>query len=241
VSAPRPQLRLPFDAAVFDLDGLLVDSEPLWHEAEIRIFGRYGVPLTADRCRETKGMFVGEVTRHWYARYPWDGPAPEAVAGEIVEVMAELLVTRATLKPGALHAMEFCRAKRLHLALASSSPRRLIDVALGSLGLSTSFAVVHSAEQESAGKPDPAVFLSTAAMLGVAAARCVVFEDSPAGVRAATAAGMGCIAVPEDRAMGRTGAEPDAFDTADAVIGSLEELDQRVWRRLCSRRPEAVG
>jgi HAD superfamily hydrolase (TIGR01509 family) len=237
MSNAGPDTRSGFDAAVFDMDGLLVDSEPLWHEAELRIFHRYGVPLTVERCRETTGMFLGDVVRHWRARYAWDGPAVDVVAGQITDAMDELLRSRATLKPGAVHALAFCRARGLRLALASSSPRRLIDTAIGHLRLTAWFAVVHSDEGERAGKPDPAVFVSTAALLGVDPTRCLAFEDSPAGVRAAVAAGMTCVAVPEAHTETHTGphAGAGAFEAAALVIASLDDLDDDVWRRLTDR------
>ena len=88
-------------AAIFDMDGLLVDSEPIWHEVEIDVFGRHGVPLTVERCLETKGMFLGDAVEHWYARYPWTGATRQAVAAEIVEAMAGRLDAAVELKPGA--------------------------------------------------------------------------------------------------------------------------------------------
>jgi sugar-phosphatase len=208
------------------MDGLLVDSEPLWHQAEIAVFGRYGLSLSAELCRTTKGMFVEEVARHWHARHPWPGASPEEVAAEIVDALAVLLARHAELLPGVHHALEFCRARVPLLALASSSPRRLIDVVLERFGLGEWFDAVHSAEYERAGKPDPAVFLSAAALLDVEPGRCVVFEDSPAGLSAAVAAGMRCVVVPERR----LSAEAGAFGAADMVLGSLEDLDQQAWR-----------
>lgn len=224
--ASSPLTRPALEAAIFDMDGLLVDSEPLWHEAEITVFGRYGVALSAELCRTTKGMFVGEVARHWHRRTPWEGPDPDDVAAEIVDAMAVLLAERVVLKPGARAAIDACAARLGRLAVASSSSLRLIEVVLDRFGLRDAFAVVHSAEFEPAGKPDPAVFLTTAALLGVAPAACVVFEDSPAGVAAALAAGMRCVAVPEPDAAG----DRAAFAAADAVLGSLEDLDGAVWR-----------
>jgi HAD superfamily hydrolase (TIGR01509 family) len=215
-----------WDAAIFDMDGLLVDSEPLWREAEIAIFGRLGVALTEELCLETRGMVLPDVTRHWFARYGWDGPSPDAVATEIVDAMAVLLSERAVAKRGVGQALSSCRARALHLAVASSSPFRLIEIVLHRLRLRDCFAVLHSAEREMAGKPDPAVFLTTAAMLDVAPRRCVVFEDSPAGVRAAAAAGMACVAVPEE------GSTTTGFEEADLVIGSLDDVDDALWARL---------
>jgi sugar-phosphatase len=234
-------------AAIFDMDGLLVDSEPIWHEVEIEVFGRYGVPLTVERCLETKGMFLGEAVEHWFARYPWDGPSRRTVSAEVVEGMAARLEEAVELKPGASHALDFCQARGARLALASSSPRRLIDVVVRRFGLASRFAVVRSAEDEVAGKPDPAIFFTTARLLGVTPDACVVLEDSAAGVRAAKAAGMACIVVPEtvrgsaprgggDVAVPGAASEPGAaaFLDADAVLGSLLELDDAVWSRVAS-------
>ncbi len=229
------------DAAIFDMDGLLVDSEPIWHDVEIDVFGRHGVPLTVQRCLETKGMFLGDAVEHWYARYPWSGASRQAVATEIVEAMAARLAVAVELKPGAVHALDFCRARGAVLALASSSPRRLIDAVVGRFGLAERFAVVHSAEDEELGKPDPAIFLTAARLLGVGPGACVVFEDSAAGVLAAKGAGMTCVAVPEadptpasglPSAGGAGEALVDVLTRADVVLGSLLELDDAVWDSL---------
>ncbi|MHB8330284.1 MAG: HAD-IA family hydrolase [Acidimicrobiales bacterium] len=219
-------------AAVFDMDGLLVDSEPLWRRAEIAIFGRYGVPLTEEGCRTTKGMFVGEVARHWHARYPWEGPSPAAVATEVTDAMEVLLADEVELKSGVHHALAFCRQRGVSIALASSSARRLIDVVVRRFGLGEWFDVVHSAETEAAGKPDPAVFLSTAVLLDVAPGGCVVFEDSSAGVAAAAAAGMRCVAVPDGHAWGPGALRCRSVAGADAVIESLEAFDEALWEHL---------
>jgi len=239
----------PFYAAIFDMDGLLVDSEPVWREVEIEIFKRYGVTLTAAMCIQTKGMFLPDVARYWYARRPWKGATPDEVASEVLDAMAARLENGAELKPGALHAVDVCEHHGMRLAVASSSPRRLIDAVLAGLGLTERFAVVHSAEEEPAGKPDPAIFRTTAQLLEVDPARCVVFEDAPAGVLAAKAAGMACVAVPEahphdadephdasagpDDPAGREG-----FERADVVLGSLTELDDTVLARLAANGDE---
>jgi len=215
------------------MDGLLVDSEPVWRQVEVEVFGRHGVPLTLEQCLETKGMFLGEAVEHWYVRHPWEGASRDDVAHEIVEAMAVRLADDVELKPGVWHALDFCGRRGVPLALASSSPRRLIEVAVRRAGMAARFAVVHSAEDEAAGKPDPAIFLTTARLLGVDPAACVVFEDSPAGVVAAKAAGMVCVVVPEGDALSAPGpgapGPHGAFTRADVVLGSLEDLDDAVW------------
>ncbi len=229
------------DAAIFDMDGLLVDSEPIWHDVEIDVFGRHGVPLTVERCLETKGMFLGDAVEHWYARYPWRGASRHDVAAEIVDAMADRLEQAVDLKPGARHALDFCAAHGAVLALASSSPRRLIDAVVRRFALAGRFEVVHSAEDEAKGKPDPGIFLTTAGLLGVAPGGCVVFEDSAAGVLAAKGAGMACVAVPEadptaaSRLPGAGGAGQTLLEVlrqADVVLGSLLELDEVIWDSL---------
>jgi mannitol-1-/sugar-/sorbitol-6-/2-deoxyglucose-6-phosphatase len=209
-----------FDASIFDMDGLLVDSEVLWHEAEIEILGGLGVPLDPDGCRTTKGMFVDEVTAHWFGLYPWEGPAPGEVAVTVVDRVIELILAKGELKPGAEWAIDLCAERGLALAVASSSQYRLIEAALTRFSLRDRFTVVHSAEDEPYGKPHPGVFLSTAAELGAPPRRCVVWEDAPAGVLAAKAASMACIAVPEHG----EGGHP-AFGLADLVVGSLLDVD----------------
>jgi mannitol-1-/sugar-/sorbitol-6-/2-deoxyglucose-6-phosphatase len=219
LSSPEPGV-VRFAASIFDMDGLLIDSEVLWHEAEIEILGALGVPLSSEGCRTTKGMFVNEVTRHWFDRYPWDGPTPDEVAVTIVDRVIELIVTKGELKPGATHAIDLCAGRDLPLAVASSSEYRLIEAALVHFDLRGRFALIHSAEEEQYGKPHPAVFLSAASRLGAERTRCLVWEDAPAGVLAAKAASMACIAVPE-----REESRHPAFALADLVVDSLLEVD----------------
>lgn len=213
----------PFEAAIFDLDGLLVDSEPLWQRRELAVLGSLGVPVSLEMVESTKGRFVGEVVQHWFDRYRWPGPSVDEVVSMIVDELAVDFRRELRLKRGAVHAIEFARGLGLKLAVASSSPRRLIDVALRSQGLDGRFDAVHSAELEPFGKPDPAVFLTTAALLGVSPSRCVVFEDAPNGVRAAKAAGMACVAVTRD--------DGTSFG-ADIRLDSLDDLDGSSWQEL---------
>jgi len=217
------------------MDGLLIDSEILWHEAELEILGDLGVPLSRDACRGTKGMFVGEVTEYWFAQYPWAGPAPSEVAVTIVDRVIALLLSKGELKPGAEYAIGLCEERELRLAVASSSQYRLIDTALEHFGLRHHFALVHSAEDEQWGKPHPAVFLTAAAKLGAAPRRCLVWEDAPAGVVAAKAASMACIAVPEHGEEHRP-----AFALADVVLGSLLEMDEERFDALSADAARAT-
>jgi beta-phosphoglucomutase-like phosphatase (HAD superfamily) len=220
-----------FAASIFDMDGLLIDSEILWHEAEIEILGGLGVPLDPSACRTTKGMFVDEVTAYWHGRYPWAGPTPAEVAVAVVDRVIALVLTKGRLKPGAEHAIDLCAGRGLPLAVASSSPYRLIEAALDHFDLRRHFSLIHSAEDEQYGKPHPAVFLTAAARLGALPHSCLVWEDAPAGVLAAKAASMACIAVPEQG----EGHHP-AFGLADAVLDSLLDMDDACYERVVAGR-----
>jgi len=205
-------------ATLFDMDGLLIDSEVLWHKAEVEIFGNLGVPLSDAEDRTTKGMFVAEVVGYWGARYPWDGPTHEQVVATLLDRVGELVESEGRLLPGALRALDLT-SDRGPIALASSTPLELIYRSLDHFGLRSRFASVHSAEFETYGKPHPGVFLAAAASLGVDPTRCLVFEDSALGVLAAKAGRMTVVAVPapEDR-------PHPVFALAELVLGSLEEL-----------------
>lgn len=203
------------DAAIFDMDGLLIDSEPAWRRAEIEVFGEVGLALTDAECRETTGLRIDEVAAFHFARAPWEGASPAEVATRIVDLMVARVSAEGAPMDGAIEAVESL-AGRTRLALASSSPRRLIDATLARLGLTDRFAVITSAEADRYGKPHPAVFLRAAEALGVAPTRCLVLEDSLNGLVAAKAARMRCVVVPE--------APDPRFALADRVLGSLREL-----------------
>lgn len=208
-------------AIVFDMDGVLVDSEPLWHVAEIACFGDVGVTLTVEDCLQTTGLRIDEVVRRRHAERPWSAPSCDDVARAIVARVVELVGERGVAKEGAVEAVRFARARAAKLALASSSPRVLIDAVLDRLGIASLFDVVHSAETEAHGKPHPAVYLTTARLLGVAPSSCAAIEDSANGLRAALAAGMRAVAVPDQPV------DPDVLARAHVVLRSLDELPAR--------------
>jgi mannitol-1-/sugar-/sorbitol-6-/2-deoxyglucose-6-phosphatase len=207
-------------ATVFDMDGLLIDSEVLWHRAEVEIFGELGVPITLEQDRSTKGMYVDEVVAFWHARYPWSGRGLQDVSDALLARVGELIESEGRLLPGATRAIALAR-ERGPVALASSTPRPLIERSLRHFGLWELFTSVHSADVEPFGKPHPGVFLTAAAALGLSGPACLVFEDSAAGVLAAKAGRMRVVAVPVAEDRGEV-----AFVLADLVLDSLAELSE---------------
>lgn len=205
-------------AALFDLDGLLVDSEPLWQDAEVELFPTVGHHLRRSDCARTRGLRIDEAVRYWFAIRPWSEPTCEDLAARIAARVIELVRERGQAMPGALAAVHRARALGLKVAVASSSGDAVIAAALERLGL-TGLDAVRSAEHEPYGKPHPAVLLTTAAELGVDPTECVVLEDSLNGVIAAKAARMRCVAVPEPAQ-----ASDPRFSIADLALGSLSQL-----------------
>jgi sugar-phosphatase len=205
-------------ATLFDMDGLLIDSEVLWHKAEVEILGDLGVPIFESSTRSTKGMFIDSVVAHWYALSPWSGPSIAEVVEMLDDRVGSLVESEGRLLPGAIRAIDLT-SERGPIALASSTPLALIYRCLEHFGLSGRFVSVHSAEFEPYGKPHPGVFLTAASSLGIEPARCLVLEDSAAGVIAARAASMSVVAVPtpEDRS-------DAAFQIADLVLDTLDDL-----------------
>jgi sugar-phosphatase len=206
-------------AVIFDMDGVLIDSEPLWRLAERRIFAEIGIELSDADCERTMGMRTDEVIGFWYRESPWEGPTPAEVEARLEDCMRELIAERGEAMAGVERSLEMARAEGLMLGLATSSSPPLIDAVLDTLGMKDVFAVTHSAVEEAFGKPHPAVFLSTARLLGVEPAECVAIEDSKAGVGSATAAGMRVIAVPPAHLF-----DDPAYEVADFKLRSLEEL-----------------
>jgi sugar-phosphatase len=201
------------------MDGLLIDSEPLWREAEIATFGSIGIALTDALCRESTGLRTDEVVRHWHGRFPWNGPTCEQVTKQLLEAAERLIVERGTLMNGALQAVSELHANGMKLAIASSSPMRLIQAVVEKFSIRRFFSVLHSAEHEIAGKPDPAVYRTTISLLGFSPHQCLAIEDSPAGVRSAKSAGAQVIAVPAPE-----NAHNPEFALADIVLASLQDF-----------------
>jgi len=209
------------------MDGLLADTEPLWHEVECAAYAEVGLAITAEECMLTMGLRVDEAVAFWYARTPSMTGSPEELCGRIVERMVAAIATRTAPMPGALELIDRMQARGWGLALASSSPYAIIDAVLTRCGLRAAFSVVHSAQDEERGKPDPAIYLTAAAKLGVAPTACVALEDSVNGMVSAKAARMQVIAVP----MPAHRAEP-AWGLADVVVDSLVDVDDGVLERL---------
>jgi sugar-phosphatase len=184
-------------AIIFDMDGLLVDSEPYWKIAEKICFGKLGLNLSDELLRQVMGFRLSEVVAHWYNYQPWGEKNFEAVEADVLETVKQLIIENANALPGVIQTLELCKANGYKIALASSSAMSLINVVVDKLNIRHYFDLLVSAEFEPYGKPHPSVFITTANQLNVLPTECLVFEDSVNGMIAAKAARMKCIVVPE--------------------------------------------
>lgn len=214
-------------AIIFDMDGVLLDSEPFWQEAEIVVFAQVGLHLTHEMCLETMGLRIDEVVAYWHGRHGWDDYQPGLLEDRIITGVVERILLKGAAKAGVAHALEFFKSRGVPLALASSSAYRIIRAVVERFQLADKFACIYSAEEEEYGKPHPGVYLTTARKLGVRPAECLAIEDSLNGVLAAKAARMKCLAIPD------TATKHDPrFVIADVSLASLADINEEVWAKL---------
>jgi sugar-phosphatase len=207
-------------AVIFDMDGLLIDSEPLWRRAQQIAYKTVGIELDSKEIRWGMGRPQGEVVAHWYHKYPWKGLSQADMEAFVVDNLITLVKQEAQLKPGVHRAIKICQQLKLPLAIASSSRTEIIDTVVDKLKIRSYFKYIYSGENEPFGKPHPGIFITTANLLDVSPQNVVVFEDAPAGVLAAKAAKMHCIAVPELETK-----DHPFIQTADIIIDSLDEFE----------------
>jgi HAD superfamily hydrolase (TIGR01509 family) len=208
-----------FEAAIFDMDGLLIDSEPFWRDAEKEVFGSVGIDVTEEVASQTSRMTTKEATDYWYSLQPWRHKSLEEIEQAVITKVGQLIDANGTIMPGVEKTIRFLKQKGYKLGLATNSPDFLVSKVLRKLCIEHYFDATSSSEFEANGKPSPDVYLTTARKLGVAPANCIAFEDSKSGVQAAIAAGMKVIVVPDKVQFYDSG-----FEIADMKISCLEQF-----------------
>lgn len=208
------------DAVIFDLDGTLVDSMWMWEKIDIEFLGRYGHAYEPSLQRDVEGMSFSETAAHFKARFQ----IPESLE-EIKRAWVEMSIEKyrrdVPLKKGARRLLEYLKENGIKAGIATSNGRTLVDVVLDSLKITPYFQAVTTACEVGAGKPAPDIYLKVADTLQVEPARCIVFEDIPAGILAGRAAGMEVCAV-EDAFSARMREEKRKL--ADYFIYDYDEL-----------------
>jgi HAD superfamily hydrolase (TIGR01509 family) len=218
-------------AVIFDLDGLLVDSEAVWDDVRMRFVEETGGTWRDSAQRDMMGMSSVEWSHYVRDELGVDMD-PEEISREVADRVADTYRENLPLLPGAVDAVRSLAAE-WPLGLASSSNRHVIDLVLELAGIAGDFQATVSSEEVGAGKPAPDVYLEAASRLGKEPANCVAIEDSTNGLRSAHAAGMGVIAVPNQDFP----PEPEALELADETLESLTELTPETVRELRQRPP----
>jgi sugar-phosphatase len=210
--------KMKFNAVIFDMDGVLIDSEPFWHEVEKAIFLREGVVITEEMCVSAQGKKSEHVIDEWIRMFPVLKKTSAEYAALIEREVRERIKNEGRPIDGVLFALDFLKKSGARLAVASSSKYHLIYTVLDKLGIRKYFDAVHSSEDEKFGKPHPDVFLSAAKKLGAAPYECLVIEDSYNGVLAAKNAEMQVVAIPGG----------EKFGIADFQLKTLNEIT-KIW------------
>lgn len=216
-----------FRAAVFDMDGLMIDSEPYWQQAQLEVFLELGVPITAQDTIDTTGIRIDQVVTLYFSRTPWDSMSCQQVCDNILQRVIDLVREHKPVMPGLFQALELCKQQGLKLALASSSPMALIAATVDALELTDAFEATLSAENLRFGKPHPEVYLNACDVLDVSPQNCVALEDSFNGLLAAKAAQMKTIVIPEASVKNQP-----HFVIADRILASLEEVTRELLQSL---------
>jgi mannitol-1-/sugar-/sorbitol-6-/2-deoxyglucose-6-phosphatase len=209
------------EAVIFDMDGVIIDSEPLWTEAQKEIFISLGVHYDEILAENTKGTNAYDTIDFWFRRQPWQNKSYKEVEELISSRMFRLIEEKGIVIPGIYELIHFFHEKNLKIGLASGSPLFIIHKVLEQIKLYNQFDIIHTADNEEFGKPHPAIFLSAAHMLGVDPRNCIVIEDSFNGLLAAKSARMKGIAYLPDGEFHNT-----RFDFADLKLSSFYDFKE---------------
>ncbi len=211
--------------AIFDMDGLLLDTEPLWGKSMLKIARQYDVPVKEDFFKYTTGLRIYEVTDFWKHKFPWPGKiSSREMADEILEDIIAESKKHATILPGVIDCLEWLKRKDIAIGVATSSPMHMLNELIDHFGLLPYFKVLTSADTALFGKPHPDVYLQCAHALNQAPWNCVAFEDSVNGMISAKAARMKVVVVPHTAKF-----NDKEFGLADVKLRSLTFFNEVVW------------
>ncbi|MDV7105926.1 HAD-IA family hydrolase [Vibrio sp. TH_r3] len=203
---------------IFDMDGVLLDSEPYWRAAQIDLLDQFGVRISSEDCiRNTMGKRIDDIAIFWIDEFSLN-VEPEYFATLLLKTTAGLIRQNAKANPGLYSLIEFLQQHRFVIALATSSSKEIITAVLQKLQLEDVFAVTVSADSVKRGKPAPDVYLNVCARLNISTEYALALEDSLTGVKSALAANITTIAIPE------TGNANVDFSSADFIVSRIGDV-----------------
>lgn len=210
---------MDLNTVIFDMDGLLIDSEPLWSEAATEVFTSYGKKLSPEDFASTTGLRTSEFVSWWLRDYKFDNTELEKVAEKIVDVVIKKIRLKGIAMPGLEYILDFFQQRGYKIGLATSSPLSVADTVINLLNIEKYIQVKTSAEKMEYGKPHPQVYLDCAKTLQSSPLECICFEDSVNGMIAVKAARMKCVVVPTYSQQ-----KDEKWSVADLKISSLKNF-----------------
>ncbi len=212
---------MQLNTVIFDIDGLLIDSEPLWNEAATELFQQYGVNMTEEQYKSTTGLRTKEFVQWWFQYFNIGNSELKRAEEKIVELVLLKIEEKGKIMPGVPYIFDFFQRKSFKIGLATSSPPALIDLVVRLSGIEKYLHATASAEDLAYGKPHPQVYLDCAASLGSTPTSCICFEDSFNGMIAAKAARMKCVIVPHSSQQ-----KDQRWGAADLKLSSLQNFGE---------------
>lgn len=212
---------MKLDTVIFDMDGLLIDSEPLWYQASNEVFQRFGVQLTPKQYATSTGLRTKEFIEWWFGQFNISMEQAEVTEKYITSLVMEKISSGGKTMPGVAHVFNYFIGRNYKIGLASSSDMALIEVVVDKLGIRNYLQAIESAENLPFGKPHPQVYLNCAQALQSDPGRCICFEDSFHGMIAAKAARMKCVVVPSAQEC-----QHPKFGAADLRLSSLNNFNE---------------
>ncbi len=212
---------MPLNTVIFDMDGLLIDSEPLWNEAAIEVFATFGATLTNELCNTTTGLRTREFIQWWFAYFNINHIDEKTAENLIFESILQKVEAKANIMPGVHHIINFFYNKGFKIGIATSSPQSLIDLVVRLLGIGSYIHATSSAEDLPFGKPHPQVYLDCAQKLKSNPTSCLCFEDSFNGLISAKAARMKCVVVPHGSVQ-----KDEKWGASDLKLSSLHNFGE---------------
>ncbi|MEP7237731.1 MAG: hexitol phosphatase HxpB [Ferruginibacter sp.] len=218
---------MKLNTVIFDMDGLLIDSEPLWKEAADELLSGYGKQLTTQQYAVTTGLRTKEFLGHWFTHFNIPAENINEAEIKIVNTVIKLVKQKGKPMPGVKHIFNFFIDRNFKMGLATSSAPGLINVVIELLDIRTQLQAISSADELAYGKPHPEVYLNCAGKLAVSPAQCICFEDSVNGMIAAKAAKMKCVIVPSQH-----DSKNKAWELADLKISTLTNFNELLLNSL---------
>lgn len=218
------------NAAIFDMDGLLLDTEPLWGRCMLEVAKSHRINVSMPQLRYTTGLRIYEVTAFWKDQFEWGTSASaDTVADEILDAIIAASKQEARVMTGVTDCLEWMQKEEIKLGLATSSPARMMNDLVQHFGLTNYFNVLTSADTALYGKPHPEVYLQCAHALNTPSYNCIAIEDSVNGMIAAKAARMKVVVVPDQLKY-----NDKRFGLADLKLNSLAHFTKQEWDHLLS-------